>query len=97
MDSSHSRRARPSALSANDEPQGDLAGERDTLASGTDRHGLQDLLNCARARLDASVTLIGIALNLREQLWWGLETDDMVAEVNLLKYAVKAHKWWTSQ
>ena len=33
--------ARPDALGVNDEPQGDLAGERDNLGNGTQRNGLQ--------------------------------------------------------
>jgi hypothetical protein len=50
----------------------------------------------ARDRLDASVNLLGLALDLREQLWWGFDLDDARAEVDLLKYAVKAHNWWRS-
>jgi hypothetical protein len=36
------QRARHAALGDNDEPRGDFAGERDHLANGTDRDGLQD-------------------------------------------------------
>jgi hypothetical protein len=39
--SHNGQRARPGALSANDEPRGDLAGERDHFANGTDCNGLQ--------------------------------------------------------
>ena len=96
MRSSHSRRARPSALSANDEPRSDLAGELITFGDGTDRRGLQDRFNHARERLDASVNLLGLALDLRERLWWSIDLDDARAEVAALKYAVKAHRWWRS-
>ena len=38
---SHSRRARPDALGANDEPRGCPAGELDNLVFGTDGNRLQ--------------------------------------------------------
>ena len=38
------RKARLSALGANDGPSGDLAGERDHLLNGTNLNGLQALL-----------------------------------------------------
>ncbi len=60
-------------------------------------HDLLARLDAARARLDASVLLLGQALDLREQLWWGIDLDDARDNVNAIKYAVKAHHWWRSQ
>jgi hypothetical protein len=47
-------------------------------------------LNCSRARLDKSVKLLNWALDLREQLYFGLDLDDAVAEVERLKRAATA-------
>jgi hypothetical protein len=46
----------------------------------------------ARNQLDASVLLLQRALDLHEQLSWGLDLENMVNEVGELKRAVSAHK-----
>jgi hypothetical protein len=60
-------------------------------------HDLLAQLDAARARLDASVLLLELALDLRALLWWQCDLDDAGADVNALKYAVQAHRWWRSQ
>ena len=51
-------------------------------------------LDAARGRLDASVHLLTLALDVRESLWWQCDLDDARADVNALKYACRAHRWW---
>lgn len=46
----------------------------------------------ARARVDAGLDLIDRALDLRERLYFGLDLDDMAAEVRDFKRAVEAHR-----
>lgn len=55
---------------------------------------LVDQYRLSRERLDRSVSLLNHALDLHERLWFGLDLDDMRVEVDALKYAVKAHRWW---
>lgn len=64
---------------------------------GAEQPNLLAQLDRARARLDASVLLLEQALDLRELLWWQCDLDDARADVNALKYAYKAHRWWRSQ
>ena len=60
--SHNGQRARPAALGGNDEPRGDLAGERDHFANGTDCNGLQapyrHHVDCASRRRKTSEELI---------------------------------------
>jgi hypothetical protein len=70
-----------------------------TPAFGFTQPHTEDLLaelDAARARLDSSVLLLQRALDLRELLWWQCDLDDARADVNGLKYAGKAHRWWRS-
>jgi hypothetical protein len=44
-------------------------------------------LNAARDRLDCDTALMQRAIDLRERLWFGLDLDDMRAEVAAFKRA----------
>jgi len=46
--------------------------------------------------VDRGVNLLEHALDLREQLGWGIDLDNARADVNALKYACEAHRWWRS-
>jgi len=47
-------------------------------------------LDCARARLDRHTALLQWSFDLREQLLWGFDLDDMTAEVAAFKRACRA-------
>jgi hypothetical protein len=45
----------------------------------------------ARNRLDATLDLLSRTLDLREQLQWSLDLDDMLEDVRRLRRAVEQH------
>jgi hypothetical protein len=58
----------------------------------TDTGELVDEYRVARNRLDRSTELLARSLDLREQLWFGLDLDDMRDEIDALELVAEAHK-----
>jgi hypothetical protein len=59
----------------------------------SDAADMLEQLRMARERFERGLFLLERATELLEMLWWGLDLDDMRAEVNLFLYACKAHRW----
>jgi hypothetical protein len=68
-----------------------VGGQPLTL-DGTMRQQLIAELDAARGQLNETLDLLNRALDLREQLWFGINLDDMAEAVAELRQATEAHK-----
>lgn len=62
------------------------------LFSSTDQLELVAALDAARRRIDADTRLMQWALDLREQLWLGLDLEEMADQVAQFKRAYRTHR-----